>query len=74
MVVSAVEMVAGCGGGGGSGGDGGGGGGGEGDGCVLWQLYETCMVKPLPDGAPVPPESLSPHETIEPSARLAAKA
>ena len=32
------------------------------------------MVKPLPDGAPVPPKRLSPHETIVPSARLAAKA
>ena len=54
-------------------GGGGGSGDGGGDGYVLWQLYETCMVKPLPDGAPVyavvPDVLLPPYRIITPTRR-----
>ena len=35
---------------------------------------ENSCVKPVPDGAPGPPEEQSPHDEIDPSALRAAKA
>ena len=63
--------------GGGKGGDGGHGGGKGGEGGLKpppWQSYETCMRKPVPEGAPLPPSSPVPQAEIEPSEPNAANA
>ena len=38
------------------------------------KLFEKISVKPVPEGAPLPPYDAEPHETIEPSRFNAAKA